>query len=40
MEENIFEKIRHKGQEGREYWLARELACAIWYKDYRNSKAL
>ena len=40
MEENIFEKFRHKGQDGNKYWLARELASAAGYKDYRNFKGV
>lgn len=40
MEKIIFEKICHKEQDGREYWLARELASATGYKDYRNFKSV
>ena len=40
MEENLFEKIRHTDENGNEYWMARELATAIGYKDYRNFKGL
>lgn len=40
MANEIFESIRHTDEKGDEYWRARELACAIGYKDYRNSKAL
>ena len=40
MEENIFDKIRHTGEDGNEYWMARELASAIGYKDFRNFKGL
>lgn len=40
MEENIFDKIRHTDEDGNEYWLARELATAVGYKDYRNFKGL
>ena len=40
MEENIFEIIRHKEQDGNEYWLSRELASAAGYKDYRNFKGV
>ena len=32
----IFESIRHTDENGKEYWLARELASAVGYKDYRN----
>lgn len=39
-EENIFEKICHKEQDGREYWMARELASALDYKDWRNFRTL
>jgi len=37
---DIFEKIRHTDEGGNEYWLARELAVAIGYKDYRNFKGI
>ena len=40
MEEIIFDKIRHTDENGIEYWMARELATAIGYKDYRNFKGL
>ena len=40
MEENIFDKIRHTDEDGKEYWLARELATAVGYKDFRNFKGL
>ena len=40
MEEKIFEKIRHTGENGNEHWMARELSTAIGYKDYRNFKGL
>lgn len=40
MEENIFDKIRHTDEDGNEYWMARELATAIGYKDFRNFKGL
>ena len=40
MEENIFDKIRHIDEKSNEYWMARELATAIGYKDYRNFKGL
>lgn len=40
MEDNIFDKIRHTDENGNEYWMARELAAAIVYKDYRNFKGL
>ena len=40
MEENIFDKIRHTDESGNEYWMARELASAIGYKDFRNFKGL
>lgn len=39
-EENIFEKICHKEQDGREYWMARELASTLDYKDWRNFRTL
>ena len=40
MEENIFDKIRHTDENISEYWMARELATAIGYKDFRNFKGL
>lgn len=40
METYIFEKIRHTDEGGNEYWLARELAVAVGYKDYRNFKGI
>jgi len=40
MEGNIFDKIRHTVEDGNEYWMARELATAIGYKDFRNFKGL
>lgn len=40
MDENIFDKIRHTDEDGNEYWLARELATAVGYKDFRNFKGL
>ena len=40
MKDNIFEKIRHKEQDENEYWMARELAAVIGYKDYRNFKGV
>ena len=40
MEENLFDSIRHTDENGNEYWLARELATAVGYKDYRNFKGL
>ena len=40
MEEIIFDKIRHTDENSNEYWMARELAAAIGYKDYRNFKGL
>ncbi len=40
METNNFEMIRHTDESGNEYWLARELAVAIGYKDYRNFKGI
>ena len=32
----IFESIKHIDEEGREYWLARELQKALKYKEWRN----
>ena len=32
----IFENIKHIDEAGQEYWLARELAIATGYTDYRN----
>lgn len=40
MEENLFDKIRHTDENCNEYWMARELATAIGYKDFRNFKGL
>ena len=40
MANEIFERIRHTDEKGDEYWLARELACAIGYKDYRNFRSV
>ena len=40
MENNIYDKIRHIDEKSNEYWMARELATAIGYKDYRNFKGL
>lgn len=40
MDENGFEKIRRIDEDGNEYWLARELATAVGYKDFRNFKGL
>ena len=40
MEGNIFDKIRHTDEDGNEYWMARGLATAIGYKDFRNFKGL
>ena len=40
MEDIIFEKIRHTDENSSEYWMARELATAIGYKDVRNFKGL
>ena len=40
MEMNIFDNIRHTDEKGNEYWLARELAAAVGYKDYRNFKSI
>lgn len=40
MENNIYDKIRHTDEKSNEYWMARELATAIGYKDYRNFKGL
>ncbi len=33
---DIFENIKHINEYGAEYWLARELAKALDYQDYRN----
>lgn len=40
MTNEIFDSIRHTDEKGNEYWLARELAAAFGYKDYRNFKAI
>ncbi len=34
--DKTFENIKHTDEAGQEYWLARELAVAIGYADYRN----
>jgi DNA-damage-inducible protein D len=34
--EQIFDRIRHTDEDGREFWLARELQRALEYNDYRN----
>lgn len=39
-EQEPFEKIRHRDENGKEYWKARELATALGYSDYRNFKAV
>lgn len=39
-EQEPFEKIRHRDENGKEYWKARELAVALGYSDYRNFKAV
>ena len=39
-EKSVFEAIRHTDENGKEYWLAREMATAIGYKDYRNFKSV
>ena len=37
MEENkIFESIKHIDEEGKEYWLAREISKVLEYRDWRN----
>ena len=33
---NIFENIKHLDNEGNEYWLARELQCALDYTEWRR----
>jgi len=35
---NTFENIKHIADDGQEYWLARELAQALDYLEYRNFK--
>ena len=40
MEEKFFDNIRHTDENSNEYWMARELATAIGYKDFRNFKGL
>lgn len=34
--QNTFEEIKHLGDDGQEYWLARELAKVLDYLSYRN----
>ena len=36
MTENIFETIKKKDNNGKEYWSSRELAQALVYPDYRK----
>ena len=38
MKENLFEKIKHIDEEGREYWLARELMKVLNYSKWQNFK--
>ena len=33
---NLFENIKHKDEEGKEYWLARELQIVLDYKEWRK----
>lgn len=35
---DIFENIKHIDEDGKEYWLARELQKVLEYKDWRNFK--
>lgn len=35
---NIFDDIKHLDDKGQEFWLARELAVALEYKEWRNFK--
>ena len=37
---SIFEEIKHTDEEGKEYWLARELMYALSYTNWRNFKVL
>lgn len=34
--EQTFESIKHTDEQGQDYWLARELAQALRYADWRN----
>lgn len=34
--EEFFEKIRHTDENSNEYWMARELAIVIGYKDFMS----
>ena len=34
--EKIFESIKHVDEEGREYWLARDLQKALGYKEWKK----
>ena len=36
IDNNIFESIKHIDENGREYWLARELQVALEYKEWRK----
>ena len=33
--ESMFDSIKHIDEEGKEYWLARELMLALGYKEWR-----
>ena len=34
--ETIFERIKHTNEYGKEYWYARELQVALYYKEWRK----
>lgn len=34
--DTIFERIKHRDEDGREMWLARELQAALEYDEWRN----
>jgi len=36
MQKSIFENIKHINEYGNEYWLAREFAKVLEYKDFGN----
>ena len=37
---SIFEEIKHTDEEGKEYWLARELQCVLEYKQWRRFESV
>lgn len=37
---NLFEQIKQLDEHGNEYWMARQLAKALAYTDFRNFSAV